>query len=959
MRHKRAVLLTAAILSLPVVLLSTSMLLLQTRWFSQIVSDRLSGQWERRVLWSHPLTIDWSLSPAFTVDNLQLADAAWTDREQMLTAEQVTVRIALWRLLHGVLDFEQVQLTKPELHLESSGRHGKNWDPILPDETPDVPVIEVRVGEIFLLDGKMTYTSPSEKTRIRIEVDNQSGQTLQIKTEGNFRGEHFIADLAGGPVKDEDEISGKTNNHGTYGFRGEARWQDHRLGVEGRTQSLSRLSAIKLDTDIKGPDIGQILAQPGLNGEPVPYQVNARVEHSQKGNTTSKFRGMTGKSEFSGSLGFENKGKKPRWLADLQIDDLDVSSIKKLIPLNNAEGQKVSGSVEEKIWHDHLISHSSKLQTFDADLQIAIGKLQKDGVVVQNLHSESRVRDAKLEQRLSMEFGGGRFLWTVELDTTRAKVPAGHAELVIDNVNLGEALASRGLATLGIIDGEVKLEVRNSRLTVQKSQVHYRQPDQNSDLVVRLANYESKNNPDGIRVKAAGKIEGEDFNLDLTAGPLLSLTLPEDSYPVDGQFEYLDNSASIKGTLQQPLLLAGMDMDLTAVGNSPEDLAPFSLGYLHKLQPFKVSARLVNQDAFWTIRNLKAEVGDSDLSGSILVTRRPHQRPFVEVDLVSEKLVIAQLLPPPAETRPDAPAQEKQGESGVLPENDLFHQSVKSADVRVEFAAEEIDVAGISTQEVTIKGRVDAGQLALDPVSVALGSGTVHMSVNVDANENPSVGTAKIEVLRVGLGDVLEPLDVTSDTNGLIGGEGTFWFSGASLAEVLASLDGKMELVMTDGQLDASLVAAAGLNLSELLDLLFDDEEAVDIRCAYTRLAAENGQLAIDPMLIITGERNIIGDGYVNFEKEQFKFEIEAKAKDFSLLSAANPVRIEGTFSDHELDILSDELVARGMLAAAGGAIFPPAALLGLVETGDAKAESGCHKAVQSADTARDRAAPE
>lgn len=962
MRHRKAVLIAVVILSVPILLVASGMLFLQSHWFSEYVSNRLSDQWGREVHWRHPLTIDWSLTPVFIVEDLQLADADWSNRDQMLTAERITVGMAPLLLLRGIMAIPHIRIDEAQLHLVSSADNGDNWDPFLPDDVPDVPAMEARIGEVILQRVLITYSASEEQTDIHVEADNSTEQSLEVKAEGEFRGESFAARVAGEPIAAGAEAGHISGTDAAYRLQGDARWRDHQLDIQGHTGSLTRLSALDLSGEAGGSNLGEILALLDMQGEMLPYELYAEIDYQSPDKFTGEHRGTIGQSTFHGSLAFDG-GEKPGWQTTLQISEVDLDSVGKLLPDSDPESSVANGDDRDKNVLDRFALQLEKLQTFDADVQIDVGRLQKNGVVVQNLQSTSRLLDAKLDQRIGMTMGGGEILWTAELDATRKNEPAGRAQLALDMIDLGVALAPVGLSVLGTLDGELGLVLRDNRLTVDGTEVHYHQPEQKSEITLRLTNRDSEATPDGVGVEVFGQIGGKDLRLDLTTGPLLDLAKPDVPHAVDGQFDFSDNAVSISGTLQQPLLLAGMDMNIDIIGNAPEALTFLPGDYLHALPPFQVSANLVNQETTWGVRSLKVIAGDSDLTGEILVTGRDGQPPFIQADLSSENLVVTRLLPATEEPELQTTEQGGQAESAegedVLPESDLFHQRLKMADAQIKFTALELDAAGIALKDVNMELKLNDGALALEPIEGTVGSGAVSLSAFVDASGEQSKGSIDLEVTRVGLGELLDSQEVQSNTAGLLGGEGTFRFTGASVAEILASLDGEMELVMTDGQLDALIVAAGGFDLGELLELLFGDEETADINCAYTRLAADSGLLAIKPLLIITGERNIVGDGHVDFDEETFTFEVEAKAQDFSLLSASNPVRVEGSFSDPDLNILSDELVARGVLAAAGGAVFPPAAILGLVETGDDESEGGCRKAVAAADSARDRAEPE
>jgi len=121
---------------------------------------------------------------------------------------------------------------------------------------------------------------------------------------------------------------------------------------------------------------------------------------------------------------------------------------------------------------------------------------------------------------------------------------------------------------------------------------------------------------------------------------------------------------------------------------------------------------------------------------------------------------------------------------------------------------------------------------------------------------------------------------------------------GLSLADMLAAADGSIVIGMRDGSISALLVEAAGLDLVEALALLADRDVAVGIRCGLLTAAVSDGVLRIERGVIDTTDSLLLVEGGVDLGKEAVDIQIEAREKDFSLIDAAAPVRVEGPFTD-------------------------------------------------------------
>ena len=71
------------------------------------------------------------------------------------------------------------------------------------------------------------------------------------------------------------------------------------------------------------------------------------------------------------------------------------------------------------------------------------------------------------------------------------------------------------------------------------------------------------------------------------------------------------------------------------------------------------------------------------------------------------------------------------------------------------------------------------------------------------------------------------------------------------------------------------------------------------------------------------------------------------------MLTASTPVRIEGTFKEPEVDLVSEELGEKGLAALALGVVLPVVgAILPFIETGEEDQGPSCATLVRSAEQA-------
>jgi uncharacterized protein involved in outer membrane biogenesis len=165
----------------------------------------------------------------------------------------------------------------------------------------------------------------------------------------------------------------------------------------------------------------------------------------------------------------------------------------------------------------------------------------------------------------------------------------------------------------------------------------------------------------------------------------------------------------------------------------------------------------------------------------------------------------------------------------------------------------------------------------------------------------------------------------------------------------MATLDGRLSLLMTGGHFNSLLIELADLDVQEAVVDLVGGSEAVPIRCAFTDLNARDGQVDAQSFVVDTTDTHFSGDGAINLDEERIKFVIAPHPKDLSLFTLRTPLHITGRFSDPAFNPEYSEIAERTAAAVVLGLVATPlAALIPLVETGTGK-DSDCKRLLDSA----------
>jgi uncharacterized protein involved in outer membrane biogenesis len=438
-----------------------------------------------------------------------------------------------------------------------------------------------------------------------------------------------------------------------------------------------------------------------------------------------------------------------------------------------------------------------------------------------------------------------------------------------------------------------------------------------------------------VHIDAQGLYQQEPFTLRFRGAPLLNLRETNQSYALEATINAVQTEVHVKGHLIDPLALRRMDMRLAVAGPNPKLLSPLLGLPLPALPPYKVQGQLLRRDHRWKLLNFEGRVGDSDLAGDIQITTGG-ERPFVRADLTSRHIDFDDLGPligEAPETGLVPQEREQVGEEAsptVLPKDRIHFDHLHRLDAAVNLRAKHIKSI-LSLDDLTAKMTMQAGRLTIAPLDVGVASGRIHSRIELDATLQPTRANVEIEIRHVSLQEIVAQFGVADKSVGWIGGQAKVWLQGDSVADMLASADGGLLLLMSGGQFDDLLVELAGLDVGEAIAALFGDQkQKFIINCAFADMHAKQGVAKLKTFIVDTDDTLFLAEGTIDLSQEGMDLIIDPKPKDLSLFSARAPLYIQGTFAAPRMHP-GESAIIRGAASLAMLPVAPLAVLIPLL----------------------------
>ena len=451
---------------------------------------------------------------------------------------------------------------------------------------------------------------------------------------------------------------------------------------------------------------------------------------------------------------------------------------------------------------------------------------------------------------------------------------------------------------------------------------------------------------------ASGTYNNEKLNGDGKIGGMLSLRSQTTPFPIQADLRNGTTRVRVAGTIQDPMNLGGVDIRLRFSGDTLANLYGLTGILLPDTPPYETDGHLTARfqqkgGPVFRYQNFNGHIGDSDIHGSLTYTQgKP--RPKLAGALESRQLRMADLGPligvkSGKGSEKTEQAKAKRGEASsqpadrVLPHDKFDTKSWDVMDADVKFSGKRIEhssslpISDLSTH-LTLKN----GDLLLDPLRFGMAGGNLNATLHLEGDKSPMRGRIDLHARNLKLRQLFPDVEAMQSALGQMNGDATLSGRGNSVADLLATSNGELKLLMNDGLISRSLMEIVGLNVGNyVVGKLFGDDE-VKINCAAANLQVNNG-LASSRLFIFDTENAIINiTGTTNFANERLDLSINPDSKGIRIITLRSPLYVRGTFKNPDAGVKAGPLIARGAAAVALGAVVAPAAaLLALISPSD------------------------
>jgi len=512
---------------------------------------------------------------------------------------------------------------------------------------------------------------------------------------------------------------------------------------------------------------------------------------------------------------------------------------------------------------------------------------------------------------------------------------------------------------------------RFDRLVVQSARLWLDDAVNELSLVANLKTREgvalADSKPSGLEADAEGGFRGLPLEARLATSGVLPIAAGANAapLPIALSLKVADNELELDGTVRDLLHLSALEARFRLAGSSLGAVGdPFGVA-LPTTPPFVAHGTVSKDGAVWRSAVAGFELGSSRLGGTFRYD--PSQAPpLLAGELHGARLALADLGPAVTSVGPQerrAPAANARRQRGrVLPRQQFNLPALDRMQADVALDLKRFDLGTDRLAPIApLRGRIvlHDSVLALEDLRAGSSGGELRGRLALDAR--PEVPRWHADVRWSGV--ELERFVTVPDrqaaaaragaaapgyVSGLLGGTARLAGSGRSTAQMLASLDGSMQMWVQNGAISELLVELMGIDVAESLGIVLSGDTRMPLRCAVARLAVDAGVVRPEVAVFDTPDSTLLVSGQVALGEERLDLTLQVKPKDVSLVALRGPLHVRGSFENPEVEFEKGAIGLRAAAAIALGAVVAPlAGVLALIDLGEGET-AVCNDALEN-----------
>ena len=416
-----------------------------------------------------------------------------------------------------------------------------------------------------------------------------------------------------------------------------------------------------------------------------------------------------------------------------------------------------------------------------------------------------------------------------------------------------------------------------------------------------------------------------------------SLSKSGTDVPIELHASVLDFTAEAVGNITGTKDLPVIDLTMQANAANLKKLRQVFGDVVPTIGKINFSAKLKSQQSKLQLSELELKLGKARIDGWLTLDTSASipdiQAELSATNLNLDKLITAKRKPVEAKTKPGKKSEDER----LFSEEPLPFDTLSQANIKATLRANNLVRNNKHLKEVEISIRLLDGKLSASILKHSFIRDKFVADLVIDASGmgTPST-TVTFKVPHLELSELMITGGGAAAVEGPLAIDVFLQARGNSVAQIMATLDGNINLLMEQGSANAKALDMFVGGLTAMVGTIFvDNSSKTKINCAICDFKLKEGQLTSQLAVLDTQYSTVFADGQVDLKNEELDIKVSPVAKGVTL-SVAFPVHLHGRLSNPGVEVVkTDALLKTGELWAT--VVYPPAALVKFADLGEGK----------------------
>jgi uncharacterized protein involved in outer membrane biogenesis len=723
------------------------------------------------------------------------------------------------------------------------------------------------------------------------------------------------------------------------------------LKGDGSVVTTENRKVLQIATRIKGnrfeslgPLIGVSLPAIGK------FNLSADVGSDGDVHEASNLKIQMGSNRLTGSLRWEDKAPRPFLTGKLSSDRLTLGELLDTLSKPSSKSGQ-AGLLDRPIKLDWL-------KEFDAKLDLTVKNVADSPIPVADIRSTVALANGELSAPFRGKAAGAPVDGQIQL-RQRKNVPGVSLKMTMGQIDVGQTLKQLKISdivsgTADVVNLDGSSTGKTLRALGEQAVVTLQIKPANLNYTAEIANQKFDIEIESAKLVAhkdqqltgaiSGTLRGAAFNAEVSTVNLREIWKANTPLPVRAALQTQDMQFKAEGSIARPFKKNEFELSYELTGKEIQGIDPLADFAVPLRGKFRARGRITARGNRFTYEE-DLQVGKSDLKADITVLQ-DSPRPKITGSIFASQIHLddVRLFEVDKDTGPAA------DRSRVIPDYTIPIDTLSAVDLDLDIKAERIRAAKGDLGDLVLKVSLKDGRFKSSLNVTGFKGARISSEFDVNAGADPPMTKIQLNARDLNYDFLLRSMDVTDLLEGQIDLHVDLSGSGATRYNFLGNAAGRITIIGGPGRISGRRIDLWAADLiPTMLSPRWQRENVTEMNCFVAHIELKEGQAEIEDLLLDTQRITIAGSGILNLETEELDVLIAPRPKRASLVSLANPVRIEGTLSEPEVSVT--RLPKRRRLAGTGilaGLVNPAFLLFALSDSGTGEANP-CDVAVEQA----------